>query len=199
MRAFIAQTPQPYFEIYTAENGQLALDILNCTHVDIVVSDVMMPVMNGFELLEAVKANKALHQISFIMLTASAGQDEKLYALTLGIDDYLTKPFNASEFLARIKNILENRIKIIRELKQFEALNQETESDELVAFIKTYNFSDREVEIIRLLAKRMTNPEIADALFISRNTVKYHVKNIFGKLGISSRLEALELVKPFIG
>jgi signal transduction histidine kinase/DNA-binding NarL/FixJ family response regulator len=198
MRAFIAQTLQPYFEIHTAENGQRALDILNQTHIDIVISDVMMPVMDGFELLEAIKANEALRQISFIMLTASAGQDEKLHALTLGIDDYLTKPFNASEFLARIKNILENRIKIIRELKQFEQLNLDSKSVDLESFIKTYDFSERELEIMKLLAKRMTNPEIADALFISRNTVKYHIKNIFGKLGVRSRLKALEIVKPLI-
>lgn len=189
MRAFIAQTLSPYFEIKQAENGKVALDILNKERIDIVVSDVMMPVMDGFELLEAIKKNPSLHQVSLIMLTARADHDDKLYALTLGIDDYLTKPFSASEFLARIKNILENRIKIIRGLEQLDT------NEDFPELVRKYGLVEREAEVLQLLAKRYTNPQIADALFISRNTVKFHVKNIFGKLGIKTRQEAAKRVE----
>ncbi|GAB5522946.1 MAG: hypothetical protein Roseis2KO_08180 [Roseivirga sp.] len=189
MRAFIAQTLSPYFDIRQAENGKLALEVLNSERIDIVISDVMMPVMDGFELLEAIKKNETLHQVSLIMLTARADHDDKLYALTLGIDDYLTKPFNASEFLARIKNILENRIKIIREL------NGVTSKEDMAVLIKRYQLVEREVEVLKLLAKRYSNPQIAEALYISRNTVKYHIKNIFGKMGLKTRAEAIELIK----
>jgi signal transduction histidine kinase/DNA-binding NarL/FixJ family response regulator len=198
MRAFIAKTLAPYFEIKQAENGKLALDILKSNRVDILISDVMMPVMDGFELLEAIKKGKSLYQVSIVMLTARADHEDKLYALTLGIDDYLTKPFSTTEFLARIKNILENRIKIIRELKLFEGLSQDSENSELENFIQAYDFSEREVEVMKLLARRMTNVEIAEALFISRNTVKFHIKNIFGKLGLTSRAAAADKVKSFI-
>lgn len=189
MRAFIAQTLAPYFDIRQAENGKVALEVLNSERIDIVISDVMMPVMDGFELLEAIKKDEALHQVSLIMLTARADHDDKLYALTLGIDDYLTKPFNASEFLARIKNILENRIKIIREL------NGVNQKEDMAVLIKRYQLAEREVEILKLLAKRYSNPQIAEALFISRNTVKYHIKNIFGKMGLKTRDEAVGLVE----
>lgn len=192
MRAFIAQTLAPYFEIKQAENGKIALDILKNERIDIVVSDVMMPVMDGFELLEAIKKDEALHQVSLIMLTARADHDDKLYALTLGIDDYLTKPFSASEFLARIKNILDNRIKIIREL------SGKSSKLDLKELALKFDLVEREVEVLNLLAKRYSNPQIAEALFISRNTVKFHIKNIFGKLGISSRLEVAEKVSPLV-
>jgi signal transduction histidine kinase/DNA-binding NarL/FixJ family response regulator len=190
MRAFIAKTLMPYFEIRQAENGEIALKILRSERIDIVISDVMMPVMDGFELLEAIKEDKSLHEVSLIMLTARADHEDKLYALTLGIDDYLTKPFSASEFLARIKNILENRTRIIRTL---EATNTKQDLKELT---KEFDLGEREVEILHLLAKRYTNPQIAEALYISRNTVKYHIKNIYGKLGVKTRKEATERIRP---
>ncbi|WP_323755788.1 ATP-binding protein [Roseivirga sp.] len=188
MRAFITKTLAPYFEVKQAENGKIALDILKAERIDIVISDVMMPVMDGFELLEAIKKDKALHQVSLVMLTARADHVDKLYALTLGIDDYLTKPFSSTEFLARIKNILENRIKIIRKL------DESTQQIDIEDLVGKYNLVEREAEILYLLAKRYSNPEIAEALFISINTVKFHIKNIYGKLGIKTRKEVAERV-----
>ncbi len=192
MRDFIAKTLAPYFEIRKAENGKVALDVLKRERIDIVISDVMMPVMDGFELLEEIKKDEALHQVSLIMLTARADHEDKLYALTLGIDDYLTKPFNASEFLARIKNILDNRIKILRGPSA-------NDQADIKAFIEQFDLVEREVEVLSLLSKRYSNPQIAEELSISRNTVKFHLKNIFLKLDITSRTEAVDIVKPYLG
>ncbi len=191
MRAFIAKTLSPYFAIEEAPHGKAALQILGKVSVDIVISDVMMPEMDGFELLKAIKADKALHQVSLVMLTARAEQEDKLEALTLGIDDYLTKPFSAAEFLARIKNILENRIKVIREFRQLEESSEAKNGSELQHWIDEYGLSEREVDVMKLLAKRYTNAEMADKLCVSQNTVKFHLKNLYLKLGISSRAEAM--------
>jgi signal transduction histidine kinase/DNA-binding NarL/FixJ family response regulator len=190
MRAFIAKILAPYFEIKEAENGLVALQILKTQRIDIVISDVMMPIMDGFELLEAIKKDKSLHQVSLIMLTARADHDDKLYALTLGIDDYLTKPFSPSEFLARIKNILENRIKIIREL------DERIDQNDNIEFANKFDLVEREIEVLDLLVKRYSNPEIAEALFISRNTVKFHIKNIFVKMEINTRQQAVDKHNP---
>lgn len=192
MRAFIAQTLRPYFHILQAENGKVALEILQEHEIDIVISDVMMPLMDGFELLEAIKKDKALHQISVVMLTARAEQEDRLHALTLGIDDYLTKPFSAALFLARIKNILENRIKVVREFKLITTPLGERSETELLHIIDTYALSEREVEVMELLAKRLSNAEISEKLFISTNTVKYHVKNLYSKLGVTSRSQVID-------
>lgn len=197
MRAFIVQTLQPYFEIRQAENGKVALEILKAERIDIVLSDVMMPVMDGFELLEAIKQDESLHEVSLIMLTARAEQEDKLFALTMGIDDYLTKPFHASEFLARIKNILENRIKILRELKGLESGESGGFTTNSTALMKTYDLSEREVEVVRLIAKRYSNPEIAEKLHVSRNTVKTHLKNIYSKMDIRSRVEVTDRLRDF--
>jgi len=196
MRTFIAQTLDPYFTILQAENGKVALETLRNQKVDIVISDVMMPLMDGFELLESIKRDERLHEVSIVMLTARADQEDRLHALTLGIDDYLTKPFSAVVFLARIKNILENRIKVIREFKALAQNHDKPDDSYLKGLIEQYQLSDREVEVMQLLAKRLSNAEIAEKLFVSTNTVKYHVKNLYSKLGVTSRSEVADRLEP---
>ncbi len=110
MRRFIASVFEEQFRILQATDGAHALKYLNKEHVDLMISDVMMPGMDGFELLNALKSNEQLRSLSVIMLTARAAEEDKLFALTKGVDDYLTKPFNKAELLARVKNILENRV-----------------------------------------------------------------------------------------
>lgn len=196
MRAFISGHLAQYFEVLQAENGKVAYEILKSEKIDIVISDVMMPVMDGFELLEAIKKNASLNQVSVVMLTARGAAEDKLYALTLGIDDYLTKPFDPSEFLARIKNILDNRIKIIKELG---AISDDESNEALEEFIKLHDISDHEYQILKFIAKRYSNKEIGDELGLSANTIKYHLKKLYFKLDISTRQEMYDRAEEVVG
>ncbi|MFK7798468.1 MAG: ATP-binding protein [Aureispira sp.] len=110
MRLFLSVLLSQYYKVKTAENGQQALRLLeeNNNEIDLVVSDVMMPVMDGFELLEKLKNDPKRAQIPVIMLTARTAERDKLKALKIGVDDYLQKPFSNKELLARIKNLLEH-------------------------------------------------------------------------------------------
>lgn len=110
MRRFIASVFEGQFRILEAADGTHALKYLDKERVDLMISDVMMPGMDGFELLNVLKSSEQLRSLSVIMLTARAAEEDKLFALTKGVDDYLTKPFNKAELLARVKNILENRV-----------------------------------------------------------------------------------------
>jgi DNA-binding response OmpR family regulator len=76
---------------------------------DLILSDLMMPVMDGLQLLEKLKSSDATRHIPVIMLTARAEARDKLKALRIGVDDYMTKPFEEEELLARIKNLLRNQ------------------------------------------------------------------------------------------
>ena len=136
MREFIASIVKPFFKVLEATNGLEALELLKGNTIDLIISDVMMPKMDGFELLENIKGNEKFKNISMIMLTARAAEEDKLFALTLGVDDYLTKPFSREELLARTKNILEN--KIVRKLAEQEmSLDLDSKNDVNTIFIKT--------------------------------------------------------------
>lgn len=71
-------------------------------------------------------------------------------------------------------------------------MNGESSKEDMAVLIKRYDLVEREVEILSLIARHYSNPPIAEELFISRNTVKFHIKNIYGKMGIKSREEAAE-------
>jgi signal transduction histidine kinase/DNA-binding response OmpR family regulator len=130
LREYIRFVLQDKYEVVTAENGQEALSIMNgeCNMMsgggmhkkfniqhsspcipDLVLSDLMMPVMDGYQLLERLKSGDATRHIPFVMLTARAEVQDKLKALRIGVDDYLTKPFDEEELLARIENLLKNQ------------------------------------------------------------------------------------------
>ncbi|MGK0390769.1 MAG: signal transduction histidine kinase/DNA-binding response OmpR family regulator, partial [Maribacter sp.] len=98
-----------YYEIHVVNNGKEALEWITANRFpSLILSDLMMPIMDGFELLEQVKADKKLSSIPFIMLTARAELRDKLKALRIGVDDYLTKPFKEEELKVRINNLLSN-------------------------------------------------------------------------------------------
>lgn len=122
------------YSVITAEHGQAALALMNkaehgektfekngfsrlnnntttekFTTPDLILSDLMMPVMDGYQLLERLKSDDATRHIPVVMLTARAETHDKLKALRIGVDDYLTKPFDEEELLTRIENLLKNQ------------------------------------------------------------------------------------------
>jgi signal transduction histidine kinase/DNA-binding response OmpR family regulator/ligand-binding sensor domain-containing protein len=104
------------YHVRTAENGQAAIEILRETRhqpapqIDLILSDVMMPVMDGFQLLERLKQDDQWRRIPVIMLTARAELQDKLRALRIGVDDYLLKPFEEEELMARVGNLLRHAL-----------------------------------------------------------------------------------------
>lgn len=95
-----------HYSVRTAENGRDALDKIGEHKPDLIISDVMMPVMDGNEFCKAVKGNKHLADIPFIMLTARLAQEHQIEGLANGADDYITKPFNLDMLYMRIDNLL---------------------------------------------------------------------------------------------
>ena len=106
MQAYINSLIAPDYTTFLAANGKEALKILNQEPIDLVISDVMMPEMDGYTLLQEIKQSDNYNHLSVIMLTALGDDAHKLQALTIGVDDYVTKPFSADELLARIHNLL---------------------------------------------------------------------------------------------
>lgn len=121
MRNYIAKLLSPYCEVLTATDGKVALSKLQERVPDLILSDIMMPNMNGFELLNAIRHydKKAVQSLPFILISARAGEEAKIDGLEAGADDYLIKPFSVRELLARVKTNLDlhrSRCKITAEL-----------------------------------------------------------------------------------
>jgi len=106
------------YRIYTAQNGMEALQVIQSTELDLIISDVMMPEMNGYELTKAIKGNPDYSHLPIILLTAKIQDNDRQEALTIGADDFIAKPFHLQDLRLRIDNIIKNRQRIQREFRQ---------------------------------------------------------------------------------
>ncbi|MBT8210443.1 MAG: response regulator [Eudoraea sp.] len=119
---YISEILSPKFDVITAKDG-LQGERMAFEHIpDLIVSDVMMPEKDGYELCNTLKKNIKTSHIPIILLTAKAGQENKIAGLTQGADAYLTKPFDADELLLRIENLIQARKKIWEHFKTVELL-----------------------------------------------------------------------------
>jgi len=106
MREYLRRMLAQYFEVRTVSNGAQALSVALADPPDLVLSDVMMPELDGFELLRALRNDPRTQSLPIILLSARAGEEVRLEGLDLGADDYLVKPFTAQELLARVRSQL---------------------------------------------------------------------------------------------
>lgn len=121
MREYVRGLLSGRFNVLSAENGRVALETLQTEHADLVLTDVMMPELDGFGLLSELRSNPARSLIPVVMLSARAGEEARIEGTEAGADDYLIKPFTARELLARV----EAQLKMARLRKK--ALEQEAE------------------------------------------------------------------------
>lgn len=116
MRGYIKGLMQTQFHVVTARNGKEALEVIQNDRPDIILSDIMMPVMDGVQLMKAIKANPDLNRLPIILVSARAGEEARIEGYETGADDYLVKPFSAKELLARITS----QIKLSKARKEVE-------------------------------------------------------------------------------
>ncbi|MCK5149006.1 tetratricopeptide repeat protein [bacterium] len=109
MSCYLKDILSPTYSSTTAPDGKAALDLLSDNPFDIIISDVMMPNMDGFEFREKVREHRCWIKTPFVMLTARSLERDKIKGLQLGIDDYITKPFNSKELYARLNNLTLNK------------------------------------------------------------------------------------------
>lgn len=112
LRKYIVGILQPFFKTVEANNGKDALTKLEINHFDLIISDVMMPEINGFDLCKIVKSQMETSHIPILLLTALSSTDNKVTGLKQGADAYLSKPFDDTLLLTQIENLLEQRAKL---------------------------------------------------------------------------------------
>ena len=181
LRDYIEMVLSSKYDVITAENGRAALDKLSSTvhrPPSLILSDLMMPVMDGFQLLETLKSHDETRHIPVIMLTARAEMRDKLKALRIGVDDYLTKPFDEEELLVRIANLLKNQALRSKEARAQSA--EETDgpilstpdADWLETF-ESYVQNHLSEEILSV-------PALADEMAMSESTLLRQLKRLTG-------------------
>ena len=106
VKVLTAYLEQSGYQVLTAEDGETALHALRRERPDLVILDLMMPNLDGWEVTSIVRADKSLAATPIIMLTARVEDTDKIVGLELGADDYITKPFNAREVVARVNALL---------------------------------------------------------------------------------------------
>jgi DNA-binding response OmpR family regulator len=109
MRFYLRQVLGPTVSITETENGRQALTLLKSFTPDLIISDIMMPEMDGYQFLSALKSDPHLRTIPVIMVTSRSSEEDLLQGLSLGIDDYIIKPFNETELRIRVFNLLANQ------------------------------------------------------------------------------------------
>jgi len=112
LRNFLKSALTPNYDVYEAENGRSAMETALTYFPDMIISDIMMPDMDGLELAKIIKQDVNISHIPVILLTAKTDIESKLEALELGVDDYITKPFSLAYLEARVENLLKIRIQL---------------------------------------------------------------------------------------
>lgn len=175
-----------YTIIGRALEGETAIKIIQETKPDLVLLDILMPGMNGIDVLKKIKSFDP--EIHVVMLTMSMIEDNFLKAISAGADGYLLKNLNSQVFLNLLKGLEQGVAAIdpkmtsvlMHEYRTISVQERETENC----------LTEREMELISLLVAGKSNKEIAESMFISENTVKYHIRNILQKFGVHNRTEA---------
>lgn len=168
MRSYISSILSDYYHIVEAENGDEALSLLKQEPIDFIISDLMMPIMDGLELSKKVKEDLNTSHIPFLMLTAKTSKESRIASYRIGVDEYLNKPFDEDVLLTRIHNILETRKLYQRRFGLYmniDDLNIEKQSKDDI-------FLNKALEIIK---ENYKNPD-------------YEVSNFIRDMGVSKSL-----------
>jgi two-component system NarL family response regulator len=178
-----------------ASDGTEAVSVAGESLPDIVLMDIRMPKISGIEACRAIKDLAPSAKI--VMLTISDEEEDLFEAIRAGASGYLLKDIPLDEVAEAVRSVhggqsLINPSMAGKLLSEFATLaKRDAEEEERVQHVAAPKLTDREMEVLKLVARGMNNRDIAKELFISENTVKNHVRNILEKLQIHSRMEAV--------
>ncbi|NJN06453.1 MAG: response regulator transcription factor [Richelia sp. RM2_1_2] len=184
------------YKVMTANDGQEGLMMVNKHHPDLIVTDIIMPQMNGYELVRRVRQKVEFRLLPVILLTARTQTQERILGYQSGCDLYLPKPFELEELAAAINNLLqrsriiqsEYQLSLQENLKKAERSSETGFSDGETT--KLYeSLTNREQEVLELLTHGLSNAEIGYSLHLSPRTVEKYVSSLLRKTDTSNRAE----------
>ncbi|MGR3777842.1 response regulator transcription factor [Bacillus paramycoides] len=186
---------QEGFTVFSADNGEEALEILNNNNIQLAILDVMMPQMDGIELCRRIRET---HSIPIMFLSAKSSDVDKVIGLSTGADDYIVKPFSTIEFIARVKAQLrrytyfnQNTVQVIEKKINIRGLEIDEVSRAVMLYGQAINLTKTEYDILHLMAaarnRVFTIEEIYESVWNERahesnNTVMVHIARLRNKI-----------------
>ena len=192
------------FHVMTAVDGLDGWEKAQQLMPDLVISDVMMPRCDGYGLLEKMRADERLGGTPVIFLTAKGMTADRTQGYLAGVDDYIPKPFDPDELVARVRNVVRRQDRLLTEAARFadaDVGQMARQINEIRSMLSgapdgstspetpKLSFTPREASVLQLVAEGLMNKEIARQLETSIRNVEKYVSRLFIKTGTSSRTE----------
>ncbi len=177
------------YSVLTAETGKAALEIINAYQPHLLVTDITMPEMDGYDLVRQVRQQPAFRLLPVVFLTARTQTQERIRGYQAGCDVYLPKPFELDELAAVIRNLLD-RVQILQ-TEQFrnhlQPAEQRTQQAAIIS--QQLGLTAREQSVLALLLDGLSNAQIGDRLHLSARTIEKYVSSLLQKTAVHNRAE----------
>jgi len=170
------------YDVITAADGETAMYQAKKYRPDLIVLDIMLPDMNGFDILKKMRKIDALKEIPVIFLSGLQEAETVIEGLEIGADDYIIKPFDPNILVAKI-NVFYRRLHP----------EDQSSTENIIEIFEQLTYQER--KILQWIEKGYTNKEIADKLKLTEGTIKVYNHNIFQKLQVKNRTQAIVRAK----
>jgi len=187
------------FDVTTAENGRQGIEQARTTRPDVIICDVMMPELDGYGVVQTLRAEPATATTPFIFLTAKGDKSDVRIGMNFGADDYLTKPVIREDLLAAVHARLARAEAVDARVQSAAAeggFNPDFSSHEPLRV--ALGITAREAEVLLWVSQGKSNSDIGTILGMSEKTVKQHLGSVFQKIGVEGRnaatVRALEIL-----
>ncbi|MCS6813387.1 MAG: response regulator transcription factor [Cyanobacteria bacterium] len=192
------------YSVIVAENGSVALRMLDQWQPHLLITDINMPSMDGYQLVQKLRQQPELRLMPVVFLTARAQVEERIKGYQVGGDVYLPKPFELAELGAVVRSLLERSQIVQHSLvkAELQAQSQATKYQEAVGEVSKAvnpqrspsNLTPREQDVLRLLVEGLSNSQIGEQLHLSARTVEKYVSSLLRKTATNNRAELVRYV-----
>lgn len=173
------------YKTCVAENGRIGIEVARKEQPDLILCDVMMPEIDGYGVVQALREEPAFANTPFIFLTAKIDRADVRIGMNFGADDYLTKPVVREDLLAALETRLARADVLRQRIEDNSGFNPDFERPELLQ--KAFGLTPRESEVLLWVAQGKSNGDVAAILEMSEKTAKQHLGTCFQKMGVEGR------------
>lgn len=192
----ILETQDDIRVVSQAQNGQIAIDLVENIMPDVILMDIRMPIVNGVEATKNIKSRfPAIH---VIILTTFDDDDFIIDALSYGASGYLLKDIDGSKLIQSVRDAVDGNLLLPGAIAKKLASNisrRNITNNSIQPIILYDSFTQREIEISNLMVQGFTSKQIAEKLFLTQGTVKNYITSIYSKIGTNDRVKAILILQ----